>query len=137
MAKIIAVQNEHITIETASGETKIFPKSALSFTPVVGEEVDIIHFDGKDIVRRKSDAQKTYTSPSTFTPQGKPVNKLVYCLLAFFLGALGVHKFYAGKIMWGVIYILLSFVGISSIIALVELIIAICKKSDHNGNFVV
>ena len=29
---------------------------------------------------------------------GKPVNKIIYCILAFFLGGNGVHKFYAGKI---------------------------------------
>lgn len=137
MAKIIAVETEHITIETVAGETKVFPKSALSFSPVVGEEVDIVHFDGKDIIRRKSDSQKTYTPHSPIAPQGKLVNKLTYCLLACFLGAFGAHKFYAGKTMWGVIYILLSFVGISSIIAFVELIIGICKESDHNGNIVV
>ncbi|MBQ4598393.1 MAG: TM2 domain-containing protein [Clostridia bacterium] len=137
MAKIIAVEADSVIIETATGKTKTFPKSDFSFSPVVGEEVDIIHFDGKDIVRPRLDAKQEYTSPSTAAPQVKQVNKLIYCLLAFLLGAFGAHKFYAGKALWGVIYILLSFTGISSIIAFVELIIALCKKSDHNGNILI
>ena len=29
------------------------------------------------------------------------VNKIIYIVLAFFLGGFGVHKFYAGKTMSG------------------------------------
>lgn len=137
MAKIIAIENEQVIIETSANETKSFSKSEISFSPTIGEEVEIIHSDGKDIIRRISNGGQTFTTPTTTTPQHKPVNKLAYCLLALFLGAWGGHKFYAGKPIWGIVYIILSFFGISSIIALVELIIALCKTSDRNGNILV
>ena len=33
-------------------------------------------------------------------------NKVVACLLALFLGCLGVHKFYLGETVWGIFYLL-------------------------------
>lgn len=46
-------------------------------------------------------------------------NRFVAAALAFFLGGLGVHKFYLGK--WtGVFYLVLCWTYIPSIIALVE-----------------
>lgn len=65
---------------------------------------------------------------------GKPINKAAYCLLAFFLGWIGIHKFYAGKIAMGIIYILFCWTGIPAIIAFIEFIIGLCKKADNNGN---
>lgn len=44
-----------------------------------------------------------------------PKSKLVALLLCFFLGALGVHRFYVGKIGTGILYLLtggLFFIGI-------------------------
>ena len=65
------------------------------------------------------------------------VNKVVYCLLAFFLGAVGGHKFYSHRAGAGVCYLLFCWTGIPAIIALVELISALCKKSDANGMILV
>ena len=65
---------------------------------------------------------------------GKPVNKAVYCLLAFFLGGLGIHKFYVGKIGMGILYVLFCWTYIPLILSIIELIIALSKKSDGNGN---
>ena len=65
---------------------------------------------------------------------GKPVNKIVYCLLAFFLGGIGIHKFYAGKIGMGIVYLLFCWTFIPGFIAFIEFIIGLCKKADANGN---
>ena len=71
-------------------------------------------------------------------PEGKKlVNKVAYCLLAFFLGGFGIHKFYAGKIGLGIVYILFSWTVVPSIIAFIEMIIALTKDSDANGNIVI
>lgn len=61
------------------------------------------------------------------------VNKLAYCLLAFFLGGIGAHKFYAGKILPGVLYLLFCWTFIPGIIAFIEFLIGLTKESDENG----
>lgn len=69
--------------------------------------------------------------------KGKEVNKVAYCLFAFLLGGIGIHKFYAGKTTAGILYILFSWTAIPTIISLVEFIIALTKKADANGNIIV
>ena len=46
--------------------------------------------------------------------------KLIAALLAFFLGGLGIHKFYLGKTIQGIIYILLCWTFIPALIAFIE-----------------
>ena len=72
----------------------------------------------------------------------------MYCLFAWFLGMWGVHSFYAGKTLQGIIFILttiigiiLSFIGIGILIMIIEgaicifqIILAVMKSSDENGN---
>ncbi len=63
----------------------------------------------------------------------KKVNKVVYCILALLLGGYGIHKFYAGKIGLGILYLVFCWTYIPGIIAFIEFIIAITKKSDAMG----
>ena len=76
------------------------------------------------------------------------VNKWIYILLALCLGGLGLHNFYAGNTILGIIWLilfgmgfLLSFIGIGVLLigllwlaAIVQAIIALCKSSDADGN---
>lgn len=64
----------------------------------------------------------------------KGVNQIAYCLFALFLGGFGVHKFYAGKIGVGIVYLLFCWTLIPAIIAFVGFIIGLTKKADANGN---
>ncbi|UXR78450.1 MULTISPECIES: NINE protein [unclassified Staphylococcus] len=64
------------------------------------------------------------------------VDKFAYVLLAFFIGGLGAHKFYAKKTGWGVVYLLFCWTGIPGVIAIIEAIIAVFKPSD-NGKITV
>lgn len=50
-------------------------------------------------------------------------SRVLAAVLAIFLGGLGIHKFYMGKIGWGVAYLILCWTGIPAIVALVEGII--------------
>lgn len=53
----------------------------------------------------------------------RPKNKWVALLLCFFLGFIGAHKFYEGKILLGVIYIFtLGFFGVGIIIDFIALL---------------
>ena len=60
-------------------------------------------------------------------PNGK--NKIVAALLAFFLGGLGVHKFYLGNIGQGVLYLLFCWTLIPGIIAFIEFIILLSMSN--------
>ncbi len=62
------------------------------------------------------------------------VNKVIYCVLAFFLGGIGIHKFYAGKTLAGILYLIFCWTGIPAILALIDFIIGLCKTSDASGN---
>ena len=47
-------------------------------------------------------------------------SRVVAALLAFFLGSLGVHKFYLGQTGWGIIYILFCWTLIPAIVSTIE-----------------
>ncbi len=55
---------------------------------------------------------------------------LIAFLLCFFGGFIGLHRFYCGKIVSGVVYIL-TFGGVG-IGVLVDLILILCKKFRDN-----
>ena len=57
-------------------------------------------------------------------------NRWAYILLALLLGGFGVHKFYAGRVGMGVVYLLLCWTGVPAVLALVEALIAMIE-SDH------
>ena len=56
-------------------------------------------------------------------------SKWVSFFLCLFFGVLGIHKFYAGKPVQGVLYILFCWTYIPGIIAFIEGILALLKHS--------
>ena len=50
-------------------------------------------------------------------------SKVVAGILGILLGCLGIHKFYMGNILAGVVYILFSWTGIPGLLGLIEGII--------------
>lgn len=47
------------------------------------------------------------------------------------------HKFYAGKISSGILYLIFVWTFIPAFVALIELIVALLKPADANGNIIV
>ena len=122
----------------------------LQFSPQIGDEVEIFKTENRTLVTKVIPAtestnsgininvQNTNSLPQQVTYiHGKAVNKVVYCILAFFLGGIGVHKFYARKIGTGIVYFLFCWTFIPSFIAFIEFIIALTKKADDNGMIVI
>lgn len=58
-----------------------------------------------------------------------PKSKWVSFFLCLFFGVLGVHKFYEGRILLGVVYILTG--GIFGIGVIVDLIILLFKPNPY------
>jgi TM2 domain-containing membrane protein YozV len=72
------------------------------------------------------------SSLAATAPNGK--SKIAAALLAFFLGGLGVHKFYLGQIGLGFIYLLFFWTFIPAIIAFVEFIIYLTMSDEAFNN---
>lgn len=163
MDKIISINDEIVCIGTAAGQIKEVRRCDLTFEPRIGDFVECFENESKVVVNRidptpqSGDANVQGNGTGNITvnvtnasnnsapegyaqngaAQGKVVNKIAYILLALFLGGVGGHKFYAGKIGAGVLYLVFCWTLIPALIALIELIIAITKPSDANGNIVV
>ena len=60
----------------------------------------------------------------------KSANKEVLLLLTFFLGGLGVHRFYLGNYILGIFYLLFFWTMIPFLISLIELIVFIFMSSE-------
>ena len=58
-------------------------------------------------------------------------SKLAAALLAIFLGDLGIHKFYLGKPVWGIIYLLFSWTLIPGLIGIVEGVLYLLMSKEE------
>ena len=106
----------------------------------------------KDVNAEKEEAvmenkEKVNAANTANVNSERRINKWIYILLALCLGGLGLHNFYAGKTVLGIIWLVLfalgfflSFIGIGVIlivmlwiVAIVQAIIALCKSSDVDG----
>ncbi|HIK36901.1 MAG: NINE protein [Geminocystis sp.] len=60
-------------------------------------------------------------------------NRVIAILLTLFLGALGIHKFYLGENMAGVLYLIFCWTGIPAILSIFDLI-GLSLMSDERFN---
>lgn len=70
------------------------------------------------------------TQLKSMKEDSKKPSLMIYLLLTFFLGGLGVHKLYVGKPVKALMYFGLLFVGVSPFLALFDFIKALINKDD-------
>lgn len=61
------------------------------------------------------------------------VNKGTYIGLCLLLGGIGAHKFYAGKWIMGILYLLFSWTWVPVFLSLFDLLFAAFQKPDQIG----
>ncbi len=148
MPKIIQVGMDKVTVGFENGSLKDYDRASCSgFIPQMGMQVEIYEDGGRAMIVRPSGApfqgqgmrqdadfsQGVSQAAPAQGSGGSKVSQVAYCVLALLLGGLGVHKFYAGHVGLGLLYLLFCWTGIPSVIALVEFILAILKKPDAQG----
>jgi len=57
-------------------------------------------------------------------------SRVTAVLLAFFLGGIGAHKFYLGRVGQGILYLLFCWTFIPAIIAFIEFIVYLCISDE-------
>lgn len=58
--------------------------------------------------------------------------RFIFALIAFFLGGLGIQEFLLGNTLRGILGIVFCWTGIPAIIAIIQIIRALCCGSDEN-----
>ena len=75
--------------------------------------------------------------PPAPVSSGKTVNKIAYGLIAIFIGDFGIHRFYAGRWLSGIMYLIFFWTFIPGILGLIEGIVALTRNDDGYGNIPV
>ena len=102
------------------------PAAAVICTHCGCQVEDIKHNEQPSIIINNSNTNSN-VNPAMFGVRVK--NKWVAFLLCFFLGFLGAHKFYEGKIGMGILYIFTC--GLFGIGWLVDCIVLLCKPNPY------
>ncbi|MBT2621373.1 TM2 domain-containing protein [Chryseobacterium sp. ISL-6] len=58
-------------------------------------------------------------------------SKFTTAMLAFFLGGLGIHRFYLGQNKLGIFYLLFCWTFIPALIAFIDFFVFIFMSEDH------
>lgn len=107
--------------------------------PKCGKQVEELQYAKHDniIINNNNNASSSAAAASFIssnTDMISPKSWLTTLLLCLFLGGIGIHRFYVGKIGTGILMILLLFTGISSVWALIDFILIILSKfKDKQG----
>ena len=147
MKKVVLVERDEVVVAMEDNSTQRLAYDSFTFRPEIGDLVEIFEDNGKAIVHKATvDAEDKININITnaqaqnqvvaYTNK-KPVSKLVYALLAILIGSLGAHKFYAGKMGTGILFLLFSWTFIPGIIGFIEGIISLFAQEDENGYILV
>lgn len=81
------------------------------------------------VVIQQAAPQQVYVS--AINPEWPVKSKVAAGLLAIFLGGLGIHKFYMGKVGMGILYLVFCWTYIPAIVGFVEGIIYLCSNDEN------
>lgn len=81
------------------------------------------------IVIQQAAPQQVYVSG--INPSWPVKSKVAAGILGIFLGGIGVHKFYMGKIGMGILYLCFCWTGIPAVIGFIEGIIYLCSNDEN------
>lgn len=84
---------------------KFCPNCGYNLT-MIGKNVTESNVNDNNQSVNQTDVQKFVENEMKYKKKG-----IIYFLLAFFLGGLGIHRFYVNDIKGGIIYLLLNIVG--------------------------
>ena len=77
-------------------------------------------------------APQPQPAPGGYNPQPQLVSKgksrTTALLLCFFLGVIGVHKFYLGKTVQGILYLVFCWTWIPLILCVIDFIVLLCTS---------
>lgn len=166
MGKILKIDDDIVTVGNDDGTLTEVRIDDCNFNPNVGDDVNLFTSETKVVCIKAEPPKEEKSDMADMIKNGginislnqnqgsnnigvpaedvyynvgskHAVNKIPYVILAFLLGAVGGHKFYAGKPGQGILYLLFCWTYIPSIIGLVEAICACCQKEDCNGRILV
>lgn len=133
-----------VMLSTNTAPVSIVVANTVNTTPIVEPAPSAVPVESPDLATKVSEnlpenvevkTPEVSAAPVASSKSGKTVSKAIYCLLCFFLGFLGVHKFYSGKIGMGILYIFT--LGLFGIGTIVDFLVGIFKKADENGNITI
>lgn len=101
-----------------------------------GETVDMAMRKAEEALRASERQGNVYmnaavsavSAPATYARPEK--SRVAAILLAFFLGGFGVHKFYLGRVGWGILYLVFFWTFIPAFLAFVEAIVYACTSEE-------
>ncbi len=73
--------------------------------------------------------QQVYTTG--INPTWPIKSKIAAGVLGIFLGGLGIHKFYLGRVGTGVLYLLFCWTGIPAFVGFIEGIVYLCSNDEN------
>ena len=63
-------------------------------------------------------------------------SRLVAALLALFLGGFGIHKFYLGRVGWGIVYLLFCWTFLPAIVGFIEgILLLVMSDSEFDTKY--
>ena len=122
-----AVEEQPVTRSAFAAQEKT--KYCRHCGSLIHEESVVCPNCGRQVEELRREEPKVIERHTTVVTNGKEKDKWVSFFLCLFLGTLGIHKFYEGKVGMGILYIFT--VGLFGIGVLIDLIRIVMKPNPY------